>query len=262
MPYANNQGVRIYFEVEGEGPPLVLAHPLTASLDSWKRDKYPDALRNDYRLILIDARGHGRSDKPHQVSDYDVKIMGRDALAVLDEIGVSKTHYFGYSLGSRVGFWLATHHAERFYSFILAGMTPYTYPEVMIKPLMDMVEGRRLQLTDPQAYLQRRQSQLRRPLSDQEKKSILESDPKAFISAITSFLQWPSQTDNELAAIPVPCLVYCGEIDEGGFHSGAKESANHIPQAKFVSFPGVESTIRHRQRVIWYFLTSRSFSPR
>lgn len=239
MPYVSNNGVKIYYEVEGQGPPLVLAHPLSASLSSWKRDKYPDALRNDFQLILFDARGHGQSDKPREASACDVTIMASDVLILLDNIGIRKVHYFGYSMGSRIGFWLATHHAERFNSFILAGMTPYSYPEIMIRALNDMIAGLKLQITDPEAYLQRLQSRLGRTLNDQEKKARLSNDPEGTISVITSFLNWPSLTDNELAGISLPCLVFCGELDEGGFHAGAKESANHIPKAKFVSFPGL-----------------------
>jgi pimeloyl-ACP methyl ester carboxylesterase len=104
MPYANNNGVKIYYEVEGEGPPLVLAHPLTASLNSWKRDKFPDALRKDFQLILFDARGHGQSDKPGEASAYAVTTMANDVLTLLDTIGIRTTHYFGYSMGAKIGF--------------------------------------------------------------------------------------------------------------------------------------------------------------
>ena len=57
MPYAINQGIRIHYQVEGEGPPLVLQHGLFWSMKGWSRVGYVDALRTNYRLILIDARG-------------------------------------------------------------------------------------------------------------------------------------------------------------------------------------------------------------
>jgi pimeloyl-ACP methyl ester carboxylesterase len=64
MPYVDNDGVRIHYEVEGHGPSLVLQHGFTHSLRRWYLHGYVDALRNDYELVLIDARGHGKSDKP------------------------------------------------------------------------------------------------------------------------------------------------------------------------------------------------------
>ena len=62
MPYATNQGVRIHYQVEGDGPPLVLQHGFFWSVEGWYRVGYVDTLRTSYRLILIDARGHGASD--------------------------------------------------------------------------------------------------------------------------------------------------------------------------------------------------------
>jgi pimeloyl-ACP methyl ester carboxylesterase len=64
MPYVIHQGVQIHYQVEGEGPPLVLQHGFTQSLKSWHMAGYVNALQSHYRLILIDARGHGASDKP------------------------------------------------------------------------------------------------------------------------------------------------------------------------------------------------------
>ncbi len=63
MPYADHQGIRIHYQVEGEGPPLVLQHGFTQSIQDWYRAGYVDALKPAYQLILIDARGHGGSEK-------------------------------------------------------------------------------------------------------------------------------------------------------------------------------------------------------
>ena len=62
--YADNNGVRIYYEVEGEGPPLVLVPWATGSTEDWRMFGYVNALKDDYQLILVDMRGHGQSDKP------------------------------------------------------------------------------------------------------------------------------------------------------------------------------------------------------
>jgi pimeloyl-ACP methyl ester carboxylesterase len=70
MSYADSRGIRIHYRVEGEGPPLVLQHGFTQSIDDWYEFGYVDALKRDYRLILVDARGHGQSDKPHDPNAY------------------------------------------------------------------------------------------------------------------------------------------------------------------------------------------------
>ena len=64
MPSVDNKGVSIHYRVEGNGPPLVLGHGFTDSIDVWYERGYVAALKPKYRLVLIDARGHGQSDKP------------------------------------------------------------------------------------------------------------------------------------------------------------------------------------------------------
>ena len=106
MPYVDNSGVRIHYHVEGEGPPLVIQHGLTSSLENWYAYGYVEALKKDYRLILVDARGHGLSDKPHDPADYELGLRVKDILAVMDDVGVDKAHYLGYYMGGRIGFGL------------------------------------------------------------------------------------------------------------------------------------------------------------
>ena len=104
MPHINNQGVRIHYQVEGEGPPLVLQHGGIDSIESWYELGYVDALKTAYQLILIDARGHGTSDKPHDVHAYGLQWVADDIRTVLDEQHLPKAHFWGYSMGGWIGF--------------------------------------------------------------------------------------------------------------------------------------------------------------
>lgn len=70
MPYAANDGLRIHYEVAGSGEPLVLYHGLTGSGERWRDTGYVASLSDTYHLILIDARGHGGSDNPHDWAAY------------------------------------------------------------------------------------------------------------------------------------------------------------------------------------------------
>ena len=56
MPFADNNGVKIHYQVEGEGPPLVLQHGFSGSLQSWHDSGYVGTLKRDHRLILADTR--------------------------------------------------------------------------------------------------------------------------------------------------------------------------------------------------------------
>ena len=233
MPYANNQGVRIYYEVEGQGPPLVLAHGMGGGgdLNAWRSTGYTDALKDDFRLILFDFRGHGRSDKPHEVSTCGSNAAD-DVVTVLDSLGIAKAHYFGYSMGATAGFKQAIAHADHFHSFILGGMTPGPWPEEMVKALNISVELVKLRQTDPEAYFVQMERLLGHSLTPEEKSEHLARDAEAGIIALPHHDE-SVLTDRDLAGISVPCLLYCGDLDP--FHDGAQESVQQMPRAVFIS---------------------------
>ena len=104
MPYANNDGVRIHYKIEGEGPTLILQHGYTMNLERWYQVGYVDALKSHYQLILIDLRGHGASDKPHDRAAYTWPVEVMDVLAVIDDLNISQTMFWGYSRGGGIGF--------------------------------------------------------------------------------------------------------------------------------------------------------------
>jgi pimeloyl-ACP methyl ester carboxylesterase len=125
MSFVNNSGVRIHYQVEGAGPPLVLHHGMSDSLASWQEYGYAGPLKKDYQLVLVDARGHGDSDKPHDRDAYTLPLRVADVIAVLDELGIGKAHYLGYSLGGWTGLGLAKYAPERLQSLIIGGAQPY-----------------------------------------------------------------------------------------------------------------------------------------
>jgi pimeloyl-ACP methyl ester carboxylesterase len=125
MPYADNHGVRIHYEVEGEGPALVLQHGFTESVVDWYETGYVEALRHDYRLVLVDARGHGASDKPHDPEAYVLNRRVADIVAVLDAVDIAKALYWGYSMGGWIGFGVARYAKERVHALVIGGQHPY-----------------------------------------------------------------------------------------------------------------------------------------
>jgi pimeloyl-ACP methyl ester carboxylesterase len=136
MPIVANQGIRIHYEVEGQGPPLVLQHGFTDSLLGWYERGYVDALKQRYHLILVDARGHHLSDKPHDADAYATEIHVADVLAVLDDLDIRRAHYYGYSMGGWIGFGLAQHAPHRMGSMIFGGASPLAAPAGAADPMM------------------------------------------------------------------------------------------------------------------------------
>ena len=231
MPHVDNDGVRIHYHLEGDGPPLVLQHGFTSSIQNWYAHGYVEGLRSAYRLVLIDARGHGLSDKPHDRDAYDLKLRVGDVMAVLDDLDIAKCHYLGYSMGGRIGFGIAKYAPERVYSLIIGGMHPYDSGGNI-----SLQDRTRLLEQGMEAYVANMESQ-RGPMDPARKARLLANDPKALLAAITA-PRGPSNMADVLPGMRMPCLLYVGEAD--GFFPGVEESAKHIPDVKFVSFPGLD----------------------
>ena len=124
MAFATCDEVRIHYEVAGEGPPLLLYHGFGGSCAGWLDFGGVDTLRQHYRLIMIDARGHGRSDKPHGVEAYSLSDKVADVLAVLDDLAIERAHFYGYSYGGLMGWALGMNAPERFASMVIGGAHP------------------------------------------------------------------------------------------------------------------------------------------
>jgi pimeloyl-ACP methyl ester carboxylesterase len=107
----SQDGTPIAFEVEGSGPPLVLLHGFGGEGRDWHEKGYVNrltALRR--RVITLDARGHGKSGKPHRASDYADYKRAQDVAAVLDVLGLQRADLHGYSMGG----WIAINAARCF----------------------------------------------------------------------------------------------------------------------------------------------------
>jgi pimeloyl-ACP methyl ester carboxylesterase len=124
MAHAVNGGARIHYRVVGAGAPLVLQHGLSDSIESWHEYGYVDGLERDRTLILIDARGHGQSDKPHDPDAYARTQLVADVVAVLDDLGIGRAAFYGHSMGGHIGFDVARYAPTRLTALIVSGADP------------------------------------------------------------------------------------------------------------------------------------------
>ena len=113
MPSVDNQGIEIYYEVCGQGDPLLLVHGAFVNGKWWRDTGFVRFMKDSHRLIMIDVRGHGKSGKPHDPESYKVSRLVSDLVYVLDELGLPKAHYHGYSMGGWLGFAAAKHEVRR-----------------------------------------------------------------------------------------------------------------------------------------------------
>ena len=125
MPFVEKDGVKTYFEVHGQGHPIVLLHGFTGNIQLWKQAGYVSALEKSYRVILIDQRGHGQSDKPHDAEAYSLEKRLGDVIIVINHLGVEQVSLFGYSMGGWLAFALALYFPERVTSLVIGGAHPF-----------------------------------------------------------------------------------------------------------------------------------------
>jgi pimeloyl-ACP methyl ester carboxylesterase len=119
--FFDSDGVTIRFLDVGEGEPVVLVHGFAATAEmNWGINGVLSALARSHRVLAIDCRGHGRSDKPHESSAYGMKMV-EDLVRLLDHLGIEKAHVVGYSMGGLITMKLIATHPDRIRSAIVGG---------------------------------------------------------------------------------------------------------------------------------------------
>jgi pimeloyl-ACP methyl ester carboxylesterase len=121
MPEVRNQGVTIGYEACGQGRPLVLLHGWTGDRTIWAPAGYVDDLQRDHRLVMVDLRGHGQSDKPHDPRAYRAALTVEDVLTVADAQGIDRFAIWGLSYGGWVGWMTAAAAPDRVAALITTG---------------------------------------------------------------------------------------------------------------------------------------------
>jgi 3-oxoadipate enol-lactonase len=133
MPTIVAEGCPLHVEIDGEvegepgRPVLMLSNSLGTDLHMW--DGQVAAFTKRFRLVRYDQRGHGRSGAPP--GPYTMERLGRDALAVMDALGLARVHWCGLSMGGMTGIWLAAAAPARIERLVLSNTTSY-YADKML----------------------------------------------------------------------------------------------------------------------------------
>lgn len=122
MPFAEVNEIQLYYEVHGEGVPLLVLNGLGGNVLEWMPFQVPD-WSGEFQVILYEHRGTGRSDKPDEA--YTTRSLAADAVGLLDALGVSEpVHVLGPSHGGRIAQWVALDYPQRVRSLVLAATGP------------------------------------------------------------------------------------------------------------------------------------------
>src|ERR1700686_2581565 len=227
-------GTRLSYEVEGDGPALVLHLGAGCDSELWRAAGYLEPLAKSYRCILFDHRGHGRSDRPRGAEANHINRYVAEVVAVLDQLGLEHAAFWGYSAGPSVGLKLAEENPTRISALIGSGGLGKATPD----QLREMVARRVPELREYgwQKMLDRFDDREPDPVPDWMKERIRATDVQQFID---SFLALPSWNWDEWEALPhivAPTLFVTGELEDPDDETA--EAAALMPNATRFRIPG------------------------
>jgi pimeloyl-ACP methyl ester carboxylesterase len=237
-------GLELHYKTAGEGFPVVLIHGHTGNLRNWTL-QIP-ALRQHYRTISPDLRGHGLSARPVRPEDYSIPLMAGDVYGLLRQLQVESCHLVGHSLGGMVAQELILRHPETFRALVLvdtsAGVPDRTEEELDerrktaqialekgMEGLFDYQTGRN---SLAQAWARQNPEWARR-----WREQFLMTSPEAYVYSMEAVRLWEHSVER-LRAVQAPTLIVCGENDTA-FLARSKEINQHIEGSELFTIPGV-----------------------
>jgi pimeloyl-ACP methyl ester carboxylesterase len=244
MPETLANGVRIYYERHGDsGDPLLFVHGYTGDITDWK---YQVAeFSPGYRVLVLDLRGHGRSEAPADRSVYTVEEMARDVEAVAEAAGFEKYHLVGHSLGGTIVQEVALSNPQKLYSLTLEDTGPLASFPGNVE--LQQWNARQIETAEREGMaavveLQRaNMSRLSVPLTpeliDLAHERLARMSVDGFVGATLAGPKWRGTLDRA-ASIATPTLVICGELDLAPIVMASQWLAQTIPGASLELIPG------------------------
>jgi pimeloyl-ACP methyl ester carboxylesterase len=217
----------------------VLLHGWCCDRSWWTEPGYVDELRSDHRLVNVDIRGAGASDKPHEADAYTADTLTGDVFAVADAEGLDRFAIWGQSYGGRIAWMTAAAAPERVAAIVTSGLwDPRPQPEEPTeidgwdevlrqggtRALVDLFEREAGEAFD-------------REFPSWAQAVTLRADPEALVAARSVRRTWNGIPDEDLRSFPVPALLIAGELEDED--DDAAKVAAMIPNGQSLRLPGL-----------------------
>lgn len=242
MPYARaSDGIRLHYEVIGRAnaPAVLMIQGLGADKHGWDMQRLPLAL--NYRVIALDNRGAGRSDKPF--GHYTLEQMADDAITVLDAVGVERAHVVGASMGGAISQIIGVRHAHRVLSLTLACTACRNHPwrRELLQNWAAAANERGMGAMAAEAarwVIGPRSFRRLLPAFGWLGPLALGRTSHAFVSQVKAILEVDESAADQLEQVDIPTLVLVGNQDILTPRGDSEEIAARMPNAELVVISG------------------------
>lgn len=266
MPTFSTGDHSLYYERHGSGPPLVLLHGLGSSSQDWERQR--DALGAHFELILPDARGFGRSDKPRD--GYSIPGMAADIVGLLDHLGLDQVDLLGFSMGGAMAFQMAVTAPARIRRLVILNSAP----SFILEDWRHRAELK-MRLSVVRLFGMKRLAPIiaRKLFPDPDQAELVAvfkerygaNDPTAYLGALRALTSW--SVADRLDAVTHDTLVLAADQDYTPV-SHKEAYVQRLPRARLVVIPDsrhatpLDQTERFNEAVLDFLLGAGAQGPR
>jgi 3-oxoadipate enol-lactonase len=215
MPFLDTTGLRLHYQVDAgkasdNAPWLILSNSLGTTLDMWQPQM--PALLEHFRVLRYDTRGHGKSTIPAE--GFTVEQLGRDVIALMDELSIDKAHFCGLSMGGMTGIWLGIHAGSRIERLALCNTSAHIGPPELWNARIEKVRKEGMASIVPAvierwftpAFQQRAPEQV-----ETVRQMLLATDPAGYVANCAAVRDMDQR--QEVSSIANPALVITGTHD-------------------------------------------------
>jgi 3-oxoadipate enol-lactonase len=242
---ANVNGFTMNYEITGPqgSPAVVLHHPLATNLTTW--DELTAVLSPRYRVVRLDARGHGQSEATKGA--YALDTLAQDVVSLLDTLGLKRVHFLGLSMGGMVGQYLGVQHGERFASLVLASTSSRIPDEA--QPIWDQrIAGAKA--GGMKSQLEGALGRWVSPAGLKDAALVARLSTMIEATPVDGYLGWCEairrlNVTDRLGSIKVPTRVIVGELDQGTPVAAAQTIHKAIPGSEIAIVPGVSHMLQN-----------------
>ena len=249
MPFAQLNDLKLHYEIEGDGPPLLLVTGTGYPGATWRTGVSEGFANEGFTVITYDHRGLGQSDKPDVT--YSTRMFAADATGLLDALEIEQCHVLGHSMGGRVTQWMALDHPSRLKSMVLAASGPGEFdPTFKVTRGIPLAAGEKMIIKGYEKFIRdniagpflftaefaRSNPDVVQRLAD----AFWDNHPplKFYLKHVIARQQ--HQTAERLGEIQTPTLLIVGDADQEPGGTG-----NHLQQSKYMAeqIPNTELNI-------------------